>query len=76
MPSPETMLKEQRLLIEGLSVTSEYLSDHVSNYAPVNGNLPTEKTEMLSMIDKALERLSEDTEFRADLESMRYLRRL
>ena len=76
MPSPETILKEQRTLIEVLSVTSEYLSDHVSNYAPINGNLPAEKTGMLSMIDAALERLSEDTDFRADLEGMRYLRRL
>jgi len=74
--SPETILEEQRTLIEGLSVTSEYLSDHVSNYAPISGNLPAEKTEMLSMIDTALERVSEDTDFRADLESMRYLRRL
>jgi hypothetical protein len=31
---------------------------------------------MLSMIDAALERLSEDTDFRADLEGMRYLQRL
>ena len=76
MPSPETILKEQKTIIEGVSVTSEYLSDHVSNYAPVNGNLPGEKTEMLSMIDTALEKLSEDTDLRAELESMRYLRRL
>jgi biotin synthase-like enzyme len=76
MASPETILKEQKTFIEGLSVTSEYLSDHVSNYAPINGNLPAEKTEMLSMIDTALKRLAEDTDLRADLESMRYLRRL
>ena len=76
MPSPETILKEQKALIEGLSVTSEYLSDHVSNYAPINGSLPAEKAGMLSMIDTALEKLSEDTDLKADLESMRYLRRL
>ena len=76
MPSPETILKEQKVLIEGLSVTSQYLSDHVSNYAPINGNLPTDKAEMLSAIDTALEKLSEDAELRAELESMRYLRRL
>ena len=76
MPSPETILKEQKTLIEGLSVTSEYLSDHVSNYAPINGSLPAEKAEMISMIDKALEKLSKDTDLRADLEKMRYLRRL
>lgn len=76
MPSPETILKEQKALIEGLSVTSEYLSDHVSNYAPINGRLPAEKAVMLSMIDTALEKLSEDADLKADLESMRYLRRL
>ena len=76
MPSPETILKEQKALIEGLSVTSQYLSDHVSNYAPINGNLPADKTGMLSQIDTALEKLSEDMDLRADLESMRYLRRL
>ena len=76
MPSPETILKEQKTLIDGLSVSSEYLSDHVSNYAPINGSLPAEKEEMLSMIDSALEKLSKDTDLRADLEKMRYLRRL
>jgi radical SAM superfamily enzyme YgiQ (UPF0313 family) len=76
MPSPETILKEQKALIEALAVTSEYLSDHVSNYAPINGSLPTEKAEMLSMIDTAPEKLLEDMNLRADLESMRYLRRL
>jgi coproporphyrinogen III oxidase-like Fe-S oxidoreductase len=76
MPTPETILREQRTLIDGLSVTSQYLSDHVSNYAPIHGNLPTDKTKMLSLIDKALVKLSEDMDFRADLEGMRYLRRL
>ena len=76
MPSPETILKEQKTLIEGLSVTSEYLSDHVSNYAPINGSLPAEKAEMISMIDGSIEKLSKDTDLRADLEKMRYLRRL
>ena len=76
MPSPETILKEQKTLIEGLSVTSQYLSDHVSNYAPIHGNLPADKTKMLSLIDMALEKLGKDVAFRGDLESMRYLRRL
>lgn len=76
MPTPETILKEQRALIDGLSVTSQYLSDHVSNYAPIDGILPADKTRMLSLIDKALVKLSEDMDFRVDLEGMRYLRRL
>ena len=76
MPGPETILKEQRALIQDLSTTSQYLSDHVSNYAPIDGHLPNDKPGMLSMIDEALERLSKDNAFRAELESMQYLRRL
>jgi coproporphyrinogen III oxidase-like Fe-S oxidoreductase len=76
MPSPETILKEQRALIDGLSVTSRYLSDHVSNYALVDGDLPSDKAKMLSVIDSVIARLSEDVAYRTDLEGMRYLRRL
>jgi radical SAM superfamily enzyme YgiQ (UPF0313 family) len=76
MPGPETILREQKALIEGLSVTSEYLSDHVSNYAPVDGDLPVDKAKMLSVIDSSLEKLSEDVAYKADLEGMRYRRRL
>ncbi|MBW2259130.1 MAG: radical SAM protein [Deltaproteobacteria bacterium] len=76
MPGPETILKEQRALIENLSVTSQYLSDHVSNYVPIDGSLPGDKTKMLSQIDTALERLADDAAYKADLEGMRYLRRL
>ena len=35
----ETILREQRALIEALEVTATYLSDHLSNYVPVNGKL-------------------------------------
>lgn len=76
MPGPETILREQRTLIKDLEVTSQYLSDHVSNYAPINGNLPDDKASMLSMIDEALEKLSSDDAFKGDLEKMRYSRRL
>jgi len=76
MPDPETILQEQKAIIEGLSITCQYLSDHVSNYAPVHGNLPDDKSAMLSVIDTTLEKLSKDEDFRARLENMRYLRRL
>ncbi len=76
MPGPETILREQRALIEGLCVKSRYLSDHVSNYAPVHGNLPDDKAAMVSVIDGALEKLANDDAFRAELENMRHLRRL
>lgn len=76
MASPETILKEQKVLIKDLAVTSQYLSDHVSNYVPINGKLPADKTKMLSMIEEALEKLSKEDTFRTDLEQMRFLRRL
>ncbi len=76
MPSPDTILKEQKALIQDLLVRSQYLSDHVSNYAPINGNLPDDKDRMLSTINETLERLSNDNAYRADLENMQHLRRL
>ena len=50
----ETILKEQRKLVEALDVTSTYLSDHLSNYIPVNGKLPGDRQRMLEVIDEAL----------------------
>ena len=76
MPGPETILREQKALIEDLSVTSQYLSDHISNYAPINGMLPADKAAMVSTIEEALGRVSRDDGFRADLEKMQHLRRL
>jgi radical SAM superfamily enzyme YgiQ (UPF0313 family) len=49
--SPETILHEQRTLIENLETTSWYLSDHISNYVPLNGKLPEDKQALLSAID-------------------------
>jgi radical SAM superfamily enzyme YgiQ (UPF0313 family) len=60
----ETILREQRSLIERLEVTSTYLSDHLSNYIPVNGKLPEDKQAMLRVIDEALVLLSEDDSVR------------
>lgn len=76
MPSPEIILEEQRKLIGELAVTSQYLSDHVSNYAAVHGKLPDDRPAMLSSIEDALMRLKEDDAFRNELEGMPYLRRL
>jgi radical SAM superfamily enzyme YgiQ (UPF0313 family) len=76
MPDPETILEEQRLIIEKLAVTSQYLSDHTSNYVAVNGSLPKEKPDMLSMIDVALKRIACDDGFKSDLEKMPHQRQL
>ncbi len=56
----ETILREQKKLIEHLDVTSTYLSDHLSNYVSVNGKLPEDKHEMISAIDEMLALLSTD----------------
>jgi radical SAM superfamily enzyme YgiQ (UPF0313 family) len=76
LASPETILSEQRRLIELLEVTSQYLSDHVSNYVPVYGQLPKDRSLMLETIDRALHALQEDAGYRRSLENMRYLTRL
>jgi radical SAM superfamily enzyme YgiQ (UPF0313 family) len=52
--SPEGILREERLLIELLKVTSEFVSDHISNYISIDGKLPEEKSEMLERIDFVL----------------------
>jgi radical SAM superfamily enzyme YgiQ (UPF0313 family) len=60
----ETILREQRALIEALDIRSTYLSDHLSNYIPVNGKLPEDKQRMLAVIDEALAALDEDETLR------------
>ncbi len=75
-PSPETILKETRLLLQELRVTSQFLSDHVSNLLPLHGKLPEEKERMIQMIDKALEDLARDSGLRDELEMRRHLTNL
>jgi radical SAM superfamily enzyme YgiQ (UPF0313 family) len=50
--SHKTILREQRILVENINVNSEYLSDHITNYIPVNGKLPGDKEAMLRTIDE------------------------
>lgn len=76
LASPETILLEQRHLVELLEVTSQYLSDHVSNYVPVYGQLPEDKSKMLQTIDRALNDLQKDAGYGEALEQKRYLTRL
>ena len=53
--SPEDILREERLLIENLDVTSEFVSDHVSNYLTLDGRFPEVKEKFLELIDKFFE---------------------
>jgi radical SAM superfamily enzyme YgiQ (UPF0313 family) len=76
LPSPETILKETKLLLEELQVTSQFLSDHISNLLPLHGKLPEEKGKMIQMIDDALKGLKEDVGLREEMEMRRHLTNL
>ncbi len=52
--SVREILQEERLLISLLEVNSEFVSDHISNYVPVEGKLPMAKQEMLEQLDDVL----------------------
>lgn len=75
-PSPETILKETKLLLEGLQVTSQFLSDHISNLLPLHGKLPEDKGRMIQVIDEVLQELREDDRLREEMEMRRRLTNL
>ncbi len=76
LASTETILNETKLLLEGLHVTSYFLSDHVSNLLPLHGKLPEEKGMMVQRIDDALRGLKEDAGLREEMEMRRHLTNL
>jgi radical SAM superfamily enzyme YgiQ (UPF0313 family) len=76
LPSPETILKETKLLLEELQVTSQFLSDHISNLLPLHGKLPGDKERMIQMIDEALRELGKDDRLREEMEMRRRLTNL
>jgi radical SAM superfamily enzyme YgiQ (UPF0313 family) len=75
-PSPETILKETKLLLEELCVTSQFLSDHISNLLPLHGKLPEDKEAMVQIIEEALKGLIEDGLLREEMEMRRHLTNL
>jgi radical SAM superfamily enzyme YgiQ (UPF0313 family) len=76
LASPETILKETRLLLEKLEVTSQFLSDHISNLLPLDGKLPEDKEKMIQMIDEGLRGLEENDSLREEMEMRRHLTNL
>ncbi len=52
--SPHEALKETRLLIANLEGPFELFSDHVSNFAWINGNIPQDKPKLLETLDRLL----------------------
>lgn len=54
--SPHEALREVRVLIENLNCDhSMVLSDHITNYWNINGQIPRDRIKMLAEIDKALQ---------------------
>jgi radical SAM superfamily enzyme YgiQ (UPF0313 family) len=74
--SPETILKETKLLLQKLQVTSQFLSDHISNLLPLHGKLPEDKEKMIQMIGEALKELKENDSLREEMEIRRHLTNL
>jgi radical SAM superfamily enzyme YgiQ (UPF0313 family) len=60
LPTPDLILKEEKRIIEGLDVTSEFLSDHISNYLPLNGQMPSDKAALIRSLDRELGNLRKD----------------
>jgi radical SAM superfamily enzyme YgiQ (UPF0313 family) len=75
-PSPETILRETKLLLEELCVTSQFLSDHISNLLPLHGKLPEDKEKMIQMIEEALKGVRENDGVREEMEMRRHLTNL
>jgi len=57
LPSLEGILEEELLLISSLEVNSLFLSDHISNFLPLEGKLPERKGEMIGELQQALEEI-------------------
>jgi len=74
--SPETILKETKLLLQKIQVTSQFLSDHISNLLPLHGKLPEDKEKMIQMIGEALKELKENDSLREEMEMRRHLTNL
>jgi coproporphyrinogen III oxidase-like Fe-S oxidoreductase len=75
-PQPETILKETKLLLEKLQVTSQFLSDHISNLLPLHGKLPEDQKKMIQMIEEVLKGLEENEGLREEMEMRRHLTNL
>ena len=54
LPDPYQALRELRILIENIECRTTLLTDHISNYIYLAGELPNEKEKMLKAVDEAL----------------------
>lgn len=55
LPDPMGMIVELRTLLAGLEVTNaRFSANHASNYLPLTGNLPKDKSDLLKRIDSLI----------------------
>jgi radical SAM superfamily enzyme YgiQ (UPF0313 family) len=54
--SPHQVLRETRLLIQNLSISTVLTSDHYTNYLNLSGNLPEDKDRLIQTVNQALTR--------------------
>jgi len=76
VPPPELILEEEKRIIEGLELSSEFLSDHISNYLPLHGQMPTDKATLLRALEQELEALRTDPSLVAEYRQKESLRHL
>jgi len=62
---PAEVFRELKILIENINVTNSiFRANHASNYIPIGGTLPKDKTKILKKLDKILE--SENISFKPE----------
>jgi radical SAM superfamily enzyme YgiQ (UPF0313 family) len=76
LPTPDLILEEEKRIIQGLEVTSQFLSDHISNYLPLNGQMPSDKAALLCTLDRALDDLRHNPSLAEDHRYKKSLRHL
>ncbi|MBW2039722.1 MAG: radical SAM protein [Deltaproteobacteria bacterium] len=76
LPPPDLILKEERRIIAGLKVTSQFVSDHISNYLPLDGRMPEDKSSLLQSLDRELLTMREDPSLLEDYRQKELLRHL
>ena len=54
-------------------MTSQFVSDHVSNLLPLHGELPEDKERMIQLIVDTLQRLTADHRLAEEMETRRHL---
>ncbi len=51
LPGPDQILAELRLLVEHIDISAQFHANHASNYLPISGRLPRDKSKILASID-------------------------